>query len=163
MMYRLRRLGLPCLMFCIALSTAAFGRDRTQVGSNINVGPNEQVGDATCFGCSILVRGQVSGDVTAFGGSVVIEDQGQVGGDITTFGGGVRLDKEANVRRDVTVFGGRIQRDPAASVGGDVTNMGGPGWMVVIFMAPIIFLGLFVLLIVWVIRKLLRPASPVTA
>src|SRR5260370_35614287 len=120
MMYRLRRLGLPCLMFCIALSTAAFGRDRTQVGSNINVGPNEQVGDATCFGCSILVRGQVSGDVTAFGGSVVIEDQGQVGGDITTFGGGVRLDNEANVRRAVPCFGWRIQREQTDIVGGSV-------------------------------------------
>lgn len=61
------------------------------------------------------------------------------------------------------MFGGRIQRDPAATVGGDVTTMGGPGWMVLIFLTPLIFLGLFVALIVWVIRRLLRPAVPVAA
>jgi hypothetical protein len=173
MTYRLRRLRLllaclllACLLLCGSLSTAAFAkgdRDRTQVGSNISVAPNEEVGEVTCFGCSVRVRGQVSGDVTTFGGTIVIEDQGQVGGDLTTFGGGIRLGKEVTVNGDVTVFGGRIQRDPAATVGGDVTTMGGPGWVLLIFVAPIVVLGLFVALIVWVIRRLLRRALPVAA
>jgi cytoskeletal protein CcmA (bactofilin family) len=157
---------LACLLFCMMLSTAAFAggtHERTQAGSNITIGPGEEVSEATCFGCSIRVRGQVSGDVTVFGGSVIIEDEGQVGGDITAFGGGIRLGKEVNVKGDVTVFGGRIQRDPAATVGGDVTTMGGPGWIVLIVLAPFIFLGLFAALIVWVIRRLLRPAVPQTA
>jgi len=160
------RLLLPCLLACLFLSITAFAvsnHERTQAGRNITVGPGEEVSEATCFGCSIRVRGQVSGDVTAFGGSVIIEDEGQVDGDVTTFGGGIRLSKEVNVKGDVTVFGGRIQRDPAATVGGDVTNMGGPGWVVLIFLAPFVFFGLFVALIVWVIRRLLRPAAPVTA
>lgn len=135
----------------------------TQVGNNINIGADEEVSDATCFGCSIRVRGHVSGDVTAFGGSVVVEDQGQVGGDATVFGGDIRIDKEAKVARDVTVFGGRIRRDPASTVGGDVTTMGGPGWIVLIFLVPLIFLGLFVALIVWLIRRLTRPSVPAAA
>ena len=98
-----------------------------RLDSNISIGPDEEVGDATCFGCSIRVRGHVSGDVTAFGGSIVVEDQGQVGGDVTAFGGDIRIDKEAKLGGDVTVFGGRIRRDPAATVGGDVTDDGGPG------------------------------------
>ncbi len=154
------------MLFCIVITTSAWAdgsRERTQAGSNINIGPKEEVSEATCFGCSIRVRGRVSGDVTAFGGSVVVEDQGQVGGDIATFAGSIRLGKEANVGGDVAVFGGRIQRDPRATVGGDVTTMGGPGWMIVIFLAPLIFLGLFVFLVVWLIRRLLRPATPVTA
>jgi hypothetical protein len=168
MTYRLRCLRLlpACLLVCASLSTAAFaagGRDRTQVGSNVNVGANEEVGEVTCFGCSVRVRGQVSGDVTTFGGSVVVEDQGQVGGDITTFGGGIRLGKEVTVNGDVTVFGGRIQRDPAATVGGDVTTMGGPGWILLIFIAPLVMLGLFVALIVWLLRRLFRRALPVAA
>jgi hypothetical protein len=168
MTYRLRRLRLllACLLLCGSLSTAAFAkgdRDRTQVGSNISVAPNEEVGEVTCFGCSVRVRGQVSGDVTAFGGTIVIEEQGQVGGDVTAFGGGIRLGKEVTVNGDITVFGGRIQRDPAATVGGDVTTMGGPGWVLLIFVVPIVFLGLFVALIVWVIRRLLRRAVPVAA
>jgi hypothetical protein len=168
MTHNLRRLRwLPVgLMFWIALASSAFGdgdRERTQAGRNINVGPDEEVSEATCFGCSIRVRGRVSGDVTAFGGSVVIEDQGQVAGDLTTFGGNIRLGKDTNVSGDVAVFGGRIQRDPAATVGGDVTTMGGPGWIVVIFLTPLIFLGVLVLLIVWLIRRLLRPATPLPA
>jgi hypothetical protein len=35
--------------------------------------------------------------------------------------------------------------------------------MVLIFVAPFVFLGLFVALIVWIIRRLLRPAAPVAA
>jgi hypothetical protein len=128
----------------VALSSAALAdRDRTQVGHTINIGPDEEVGDATCFGCSIRVRGHVSGDVTAFGGSVV-EEEGQIGG-------------------DATVFGGRIRRDPAAAVGGDVTTMGGRGWIFLIFLIPLILLGLFIALIVWIIRRLLRPSVPVAA
>lgn len=154
------------LLFVVAFAAAAFAEgshDLTQAGHNINVGPGEEVGEATCFGCSIRVRGHVSGDVTAFGGSIVIEEQGQVGGDATTFGGDIRLDKGVSVHGDVTVFGGRIRRDPAATVAGDVTNMGGPGWIVLILLTPFIFLGLFVALIVWLIRRLLRPVAPIAA
>jgi len=167
MMNRLRHHRLlTCLLLLSVWSTCAYadgGRDRTQVGSNISVGPGEEVGEVTCFGCSVRVRGQVSGDITTFGGTVVIEDQAQVGGDITTFGGGIRLGKDATVNGDVTVFGGRLQRDPAATVGGDVTRMGGPGWVLVIFLAPLVFLGFFLALIVWVIRRLLRRSVPVAA
>jgi len=155
-----------CLLFCVALSTPASAReahDRTQVGGNIIVGPGEEVGDATCFGCSIRIRGHVSSDATAFGGSIIVEDQGRVDGDVTAFAGGVRLGNQGSVKGDVTVFGGRIQRDPAATVGGDVTTMGGPGWIVLILGAPFLFFGLFVALVVWIVRRLLRPTVPVTA
>jgi len=155
-----------CLLFVVAFTAASFAdssHEVTRTGHNISIGPSEEVSEATCFGCSIRVRGHVSGDVTAFGGSIVIEDQGQVGGDATTFGGGIRLDKGVSVHGDVTVFGGRIRRDPSATVGGDTTNMGGPGWIVLIFLLPLVFFGLFVALIVWLIRRLLRPAAPVAA
>jgi len=154
------------LLFCLTLSATAFAdgsHERTQVGNNISIGPGEEVSEATCFGCSIRVRGHVAGDVTTFGGNIVVEDQGQVDGDATSFGGGIRLDKDVKVSGDVTVFGGRIRRDPAATVGGDVTTMGGPGWIVLIFLAPLIVLGIFVALVVWVIRRLLRPSVPAAA
>lgn len=166
MNYRPYLSRLLCLLFCASITTLAFAdgqHDRTQLGHNIVIGPDEEVSDATCFGCSIRVRGHVEGDVTTFGGSIVVESQGQIGGDTTAFGGEIRLDKSANVGGDVTVFGGRLRRDPAATVGGDVTNMGGPGWIVLIFLFPLIFLGLFIALIVWIVRRLLRPATPLTA
>jgi len=154
------------LLFVVAFTAAAFAdgsHDVTRTGHSISIGPGEEVSEATCFGCSIRVRGHVAGDVTAFGGSIVIEDQGQVDGDATTFGGDLRLDKGVTVHGDVTVFGGRIRKDPAATVGGDVTNMGGPGWIVLLLLLPLVFVGLFVALIVWLIRRLLRPPAPVAA
>ncbi len=166
---RLRWLPLTAafLFACLALSSAAFAQDgnhdRTQFGHNSSIGPNEQVSEVTCFGCSVRVRGHVAGDVTAFLGSVVIEDGGEVGGDTTVFGGGLRLDKDVKVSGDVTVFGGQLRRDAAASVGGDVTNFSGGIWLFLIFGLPFVAFGAIVALIVWVVRRLIRPSIPVTA
>jgi hypothetical protein len=162
---RLRLLS-ACLLFFLAFSSAAFAdaaSDRTHFGHDISVGPDEKVGDVTCFGCSIHVRGHVTSDATAFGGSIIVEDEGQIDGDATIFGGGVRLERQSNVGGDVTVFGGRIHRDSSASVGGDVTNFGGPIWIVLIFGLPLALLGGFIALIVWIVRRLTRPSVPVAA
>jgi len=154
------------VLLCLALSSAALAKDNpsyTQVGHNITIGPNEQVGELTCFGCSIRVRGQVAGDVTAFGGSVVVEDQGQVAGEVTTFAGDIRLDRGVKVAGDVTVFGGQIRREPGAAISGDVTTMGGRHWFVPIILAPFIFLGLLVALVIWLVQRLRRPPAPAMA
>jgi hypothetical protein len=150
-------------LFCLALSSPAFAKNNptyTQVGHNISIGPNQEVGELTCFGCSIRVRGQVAGDVTAFGGSIVIEDRGQVAGDVTAFGGNIRLDQAVKVAGDVTVFGGEIRRDQQARISGDVTSMGGRGWLVPILLAPFVILGILIAFVVWLIQRLRRPSSP---
>ena len=154
------------VLFPVVLALPAFAaenHDRTQLGHSITIGPDEEVGEATCFGCSIRVRGHVNGDVTAFGGKIFVEEGGQINGDATVFGGDLRLNPEAHVGGDVTVFGGRIYRDASSSVGGDVTNFGGFGWMLLIFLAPFVLLGLFITLIVWLIRRLMRPSVPAAA
>ena len=160
------RLLSACILICLALSTAAFAAnatDRTQFGQTINVGPGEEVSEATCFGCSIHVRGHVNGDVTVFGGSIFIEDEGQVKGDVTSFGGSIRLEKAASISGDVTVFGGRVRRDPTANIGGEVTNFSGIGWILLIFVLPLMMFVAFVAFIVWLIRRLLRPSVPAIA
>jgi hypothetical protein len=158
------RLSLSGLLFA-ALSSAAFGsgpHDRTQFGHDISIGPDEQVTEVTCFGCNIRIRGKVQGDATVFGGNILVEDQGQVGGDTTCFAGDVRLDKGSKSSA-VTVFAGRLHRDPAATVDGDVTAFSGSMWLVLIFGLPMVLLGAFIALIVWLIRRLTHPAVPVTA
>ena len=154
------------VLFCLAFSTSASAKDNpsyTQLGHNISIGPNEQVGELTCFGCSIRVRGQVAGDVTTFGGSVVVEDQSQVVGEITTFAGDIRLGPGAKVSGDVTVFGGRMRRDPEASISGDVTTMGGRHWFVPIVLAPFLFVGLLVAFVIWLVQRMRRPSAPAVA
>ena len=151
-----------CLIFVLSLPTvglAASDHDRTQVGHNISISADEDVTDATCFGCSIHVKGHVSGDLTTFGGSIIVEDGGRVDGDATIFAGNLRLEKEVAIKGDVTVFGGRLYRDPGAQIGGDVTNFASTVWIVLIFVAPILVFGLFVAGVVWLIRRLLRPAA----
>ena len=158
--------SLLLLLVAIMVSTAAFAdspHERTQFGHDIVVGPNDEISDATCFACTVRIHGHVAGDVTTFGGSVVVEDEGEIAGDTTTFGGDVRLSHGVKVNGDVTVFGGRLRRDPAAIVHGDVTNFGGAIWLVVIFGLPFVVLGAFIALIVWLVRRLLRPAVPAAA
>ena len=150
------------LILCAAAVAEASG-DRTQFGHDITIGPNEAASDVTCFGCSVRVRGHVATDVTVFGGSVLVEGDGQVGGDATVFMGNVRLDRNVKVNGDVTVFGGRIHRDAGAAIGGDVTNFAGAIWILLILGLPLVMLGAFVALIVWLVRRLTRPRVPATA
>src|SRR5438309_1675846 len=65
------------LMFAVivlaAFSLSTFAdtpRERVQFGHDVSIAPGEHVGEVTCFGCRVRVRGQVDGDVTTFGGSV---------------------------------------------------------------------------------------------
>jgi len=162
------RLPLICLAIVVtilailpAVSVADDSHDRTQFGHDITVGSGEQVSDVTCFGCSVRIRGHVDSDVTVFGGSVIVEDQGEIGGDTTTFGGGVRLRDESKIDGDVTVFGGRLQRDPSATIGGDVTNFSSPLWLVLIVALPLTIFGALIAFVIWIVRLVVRPAEAV--
>jgi hypothetical protein len=152
-----------CALLCLVLSTTAFaagGSDRTSWRHNISIGPNEKASELTCFACDIRVRGQVAGDVTAFFGSVVIENQAEVAGDVTVFGSDIRLDPAVKVAGDVIVFGGAIRRDPQASVEGDLTAIGGRGWIIPMLLAPFAILGLFIAFVVWLVQRIRRPVIP---
>jgi hypothetical protein len=160
--FRNRLLGAATACF-LTLSTVAFATakaDRTQFGHDISVGPSEQVSDVTCIGCSIRIRGQVSGDATTLGGSIFIEDQGQVTGDVTAVAGDARLGKEVQVVGDVTVVGGGLRYDPHASISGDITNVGGRGWIIPILLLPFVIVGLLIALVIWLIQRSRRPLIP---
>ncbi|HTT24426.1 MAG TPA: polymer-forming cytoskeletal protein [Candidatus Sulfotelmatobacter sp.] len=153
------------LVSVLAASAVAQGsHDRTEVGHDITIGVDQTASEATCFGCSVRVRGHVDGDVTTFGGSIVIERDGLVGGDATVFGGDLRLDADAKVK-DVTVFGGRVRRDPQAVVDGDTTTFAGGAalWLFILFGLPFLFLGAIIAFVIWLIRRFKRPTLPIAA
>jgi hypothetical protein len=145
-------------------AVAGSSHDRTQFGHDVTVGADEEVSEVTCFGCNVRVRGNVAGDVTTFGGTILVEDGGQIAGDLTSFGGDVRLDSGSEVQ-SITVFGGKIRRDPRASVSGDVTTFAGGSalWLFLIFGFPFLLLGGIIWLIVWLVRRFSQPTVPVTA
>lgn len=153
-------------LLCFGASIGAWASDTpsyTQFGHNINIDGNERVGDLTCFACSIRVRGQVAGDVTTIGGSIVVAEQAQIAGDVTAIAGDARLDSGVKVAGDTTVIGGELHRDSQALVSGDVTSMGGRGWLVPILLAPFLILGLLVALVVWLIQRRREAQMPAAA
>ncbi len=146
----------------MALAASASAKDKptiTQIGRSITVSAGQEVGDVICIACSIRIRGQVSGDAVAVGGSIAVEDEGQVTGDITTVAGSVRLDKLVKVDGDTTVVGGEIRRAPEAQIGGDVTAVGGSGWAPVIIISPVLIVGLL-MFVWWLVHRMRRPATP---
>jgi len=114
----------------------------------------------TCIGCSIYIRGQASGDVTAIAGSVFAESGASIAGDVTAIGGSARVGSGAQVGGDLTTIGGTLRRDPQASVAGDVTTVGGGGgWIFLIFLLPFLLLGGIIALIICLIQRSRRPVT----
>jgi hypothetical protein len=119
-----------CMLALLAspyTSQAESNADRFQFNHDIRIESGERVGDVTCIGCSIHVRGQTSGDVTAIAGSVFAESGASIAGDLTAIGGDARVEIGAQVAGDLTTIGGTLRRDPQTSVAGDVTTVGGRG------------------------------------
>jgi hypothetical protein len=140
-------------------ATAEKSADRVQVGRPIVVQPGEKVGDLVCVACSIRVRGQTTGDVVAVAGSIKVENGGEIAGDTVAVAGSIRLESGAHIGGDVVTVAGRLHRDPEAVIGGDATSMGGAGWMLLIFVVPLLILGGIVALIIWLIQRSRRSAQ----
>ncbi|MGA9811802.1 MAG: hypothetical protein WBQ64_03435 [Terriglobales bacterium] len=155
-----------CMLAMLAApyaSQAEANADRFQFNHDIRIEAGERVGDVTCIGCSIHIRGQAAGDITAIAGSVFAESGASIAGDVTAIGGNARVESGAQLAGDLTTIGGTLRRDPQASIAGDVTTVGGGGgWIFLIFLLPLLFLGGIVALIIWLIQRGRRPA-PVPA
>lgn len=150
------------LMIFLAPSTllaAEANADLFQFNHNIQIQPDEKVGDVTCINCSVYVRGQVAGDVTTVNGNIVAEQSAAIAGDLTVIRGNVHVENSAQVGGDVISIAGSVRRDPQATVGGDVTSLGGGGWVFLIFLLPFAVLGGIVALIIWLIQRSRRPAQ----
>ena len=153
---------LAVLALLAAPALAQKGSDRVQFNHDIFVEPGQKSGDLTCINCSVFVRGEVAGDVTAIHGNVVVEQGSRLAGDVTVVLGDLRLQSAAQVAGDAVTVGGTVRREPQASVAGDVTSLGGAGWVILIFLLPLALVGGMIALIVWLIARIQKPA-PVRA
>ena len=91
-----------------------------------------------------------------------METDASVAGDVTAFLGDVRVEPSSKVAGDVTVFGGALHRDTGAAVAGDVTSFENKVWVFLILLIPLVFVGLIVALIVWLVERS-RRSVPVAA
>ena len=152
------------LVLTLALSsTLLYARDnvgntdRTQWGHDIRVAAGENVTDLTCFFCSIYVRGNTAGDVTAIGGRIEVEGPAQVAGDVTAIMGNVSITSGAKIAGDLTAVGGNVQRGDSVEVSGDVTSIRRGWWLTLLLVSPLVMLGVLIAAIVWLIGYLRRP------
>lgn len=155
--------GLALIFSLVITASASPTPSYTKFGRDIDIASNQNVGDLTCLGCSIRVRGKVAGDVTTVGGNIVLEDQADISGDITAVGGNLRLGAGVRVAGDATIVAGELHRDAQATVGGDITEMGGHGWFALILLLPFVVLGLLVAFVVWLVERLRQPSVPAAA
>jgi hypothetical protein len=149
------------MLLCFVLPTATWAKsdpDRTQFNRDLRIEANEKTADATCFNCSIYVRGQVAGDVTAMHGNIVIYQGASVAGDVTTILGDIRVEGGTSVAGDLTSVGGAVRRDSGSNVSGDITSMESKALVMLIMVSPLILLGLVVALIVWLVQRNRRTA-----
>jgi hypothetical protein len=149
-----------CLLMLTLAATTAFAqhaRERVQFGRTLRIEAGEQSAEVTCIMCSIYLRGPVAGDVTAIGGSVYLETGSAAGGDVVALGGDIRAQSGVAIGGDVTAIGGTVRHQPDTQIGGETTALEGRTWIFLIFGLPFVFLGLFVALVVWLVRYLLRP------
>lgn len=81
--------------------------DKQTVGTgNVVVEEDEEVDDAIAYGGSLLVKGRVRGDATAFGGNIHLGPHAIVHGDAVAFGGTVERESGAKVHGETLSFGG---------------------------------------------------------
>jgi hypothetical protein len=154
---------LPSLLILILTTTFASAQNRSlvQFGRTIRVEAGQPVGEVTCIMCSVYLRAPVMGDVTTIGGSINLDTGVSVGGDVTALAGDIRTQSGVSIGGDATAIGGAIRRQSDTQIGGDATSMEGKGWLLLIFVVPLIILGLIVALIAWLVRYLLRsPTGP---
>jgi hypothetical protein len=156
-MLRLFALLSICTLLPSAMATTTTA-DRFQFNHDIRISPGDKAADVTCINCSVYVRGHVSGDVVAIHGNVVAEPGASIAGDLTAIGGDARLENASQVAGDLVAVGGTVHRDPQATVGGDVTSLGGGGWVLLVFLLPLVVLGGMIALILWLIQHSRRPA-----
>ena len=96
----------------------------TRTGGSVVVGQNETVSeDLTAVGGTVVIRGTVEGDLTAFAGNVLVADTATVRGNVETAAGNVRI--EGNVTGDVEAGTGNIVVGESGTVGGSLSASAG--------------------------------------
>ena len=163
----IRRILALCMIgaaFAAAATPAHADRDAVQFFSDIRVAPGTTVYDAVCFFCSVKVEGEVRGnmvvffgnvhlagkadnDVVNFFGKVTAEDKAQIGNNLVSFFGMIRLGEDVSVGRDMVAMFGVVHAPESVTVGNNRVAM-----PFLIFLGPLVLLGLVVTVIVQAVR-----------
>ena len=109
--------GLGCLagivftlLFAMILgATAASAQERNSYLRPVTIEPGAQRGSINCFGCSVVVKGDLDGEIVTIGGDVTV--YGRVRRDVVAVGGTIRLKNGAEIDSDAVAIGGEIKTE----------------------------------------------------
>jgi cytoskeletal protein CcmA (bactofilin family) len=115
---RLRTLVLVCVLVCSLATGVAAAESVQGVAGTVVVGADETVDGVEAVAGTLIVRGTVTGDVSAAAGTVHVTETGRVGGDVEVAAGAVRID--GRVDGDVSAGAGTFDVTETARIGGHV-------------------------------------------
>jgi cytoskeletal protein CcmA (bactofilin family) len=136
----------------------------TTFHGNIVIEQNAAVsGEVTSFLGQIRAASgsKIGGNATVFAGNIVLDQDGMVSGEATAIAGDIRVANGAKIGGDSTAIGGAVRRQAGAMMGGEVTSMQGTIWLLLIFVAPFMFLAGILALIIWLVRRNRRPTPAI--
>lgn len=114
--------GLVVVLLLQAFTGVAAAQQQ-QVGGTLVVDDGETVNGFTGYAGTIVVRGTVQGDLTAFAGRVVIEEGGVVTGRVRAFAGSVVIG--GTVEQNTVTYAGKTTVTESARLGGSFGAIGG--------------------------------------
>ncbi len=97
--------------------------NRTYIGQDIFVADGQQVHNATCLFCSVLVEGDLTGHVFILFGSLNVS--GQVRRSATVIWGNAVVDSQARIGGNTVVLGGNAVYEADESLSGSAYVLGG--------------------------------------
>lgn len=101
----LRLLGVAVLA-TLVLATVASAQEINSYFRTVTIVQTPHTGSINCFGCNVVVKGELDGEIVTIGGNVTV--YGKVRKEIVTVGGAVHLKNSAEVDSNVTTIGGDI-------------------------------------------------------
>jgi len=126
--------------------------DRTSFGSSIEVPEGESAADIACAFCSVHIRGEVTGDVAVFMGSVSVEPGHSISGDAAIAAGDLHLGEGSTVNGDVAIVGGDVKLADGAMIHG-ARSIIPPPLGTLILLSPLLILAGIIWLIVYLVRR----------
>lgn len=146
-------LAAALLLYASTPTLARSPQDRVSFGGDITISEGETGGDVVCAFCSVVIHGDVKGDVAVLLGSVTVDTNHSIGGDVAILGGDLNMGDESEVHGDVAIAAGSANLASSAAIHGSRAVLPGRAWLLVPFAPLLILIGIIWLIVYFVRRR----------
>lgn len=122
-MRRVLVLALVLVLILPAFTGVAAAQSDQRFGGAVVIEEGETVDGFTAYGGTVIVRGTVEGDLTAFAGRVVVEESGEVTGRLRAFAGSVEI--AGSLGDNAVATAGAVTVTDSAAISGSLGVVGG--------------------------------------